>query len=255
MRNIKLTLQYDGTAYSGWQVQKTGSTIQGLLEDAVSGVTGEKSRVTGAGRTDAGVHAFAQTAAFPTRSHLEPDVFLRALNANLPNDIRIVDADECPPDFHPRYSAKNKTYSYIISRAKAYSLFLRRYSWHMPYQLNSEKMMEAAGHLTGEHDFSSFRASGCSSKNPVREIMKIDISGADAVDFMTFRLDIPVIKISIQANAFLRHMVRNIVGTLVEAGQEKFQPDEIKAILKARDRTAAGITAPACGLFLEKIMY
>jgi tRNA pseudouridine38-40 synthase len=254
MRYIKLTLQYDGTDYSGWQVQKKETTIQGLLEDAVFNITGERLRITGAARTDAGVHAFKQVAAFQTQSTLEPDVFLRAINANIPHDIRIIDAGECTADFHPRYSAKNKTYSYIISRTGAY-FFLRRYSWQMPYQLNCSAMREASNYLIGKHDFSSFRASGCSSKNPVREIREIAVSEFSSIDFMTFKFNAPVMKISIEANAFLRHMARNIAGTLVKIGRGKIPPLRMKDILEARDRRAAGETAPACGLFLQKIEY
>lgn len=255
MRHIKLSLQYDGTNYSGWQVQVKDATIQGLLENALFTVTGEKNRITGAARTDAGVHAIQQTAAFMTESKLEPDVFRRAMNANLPHDIRIVNAEECPADFHPRYSAKSKTYSYLISRAGAYAVFLNRYSWQMNYQLNCEAMNRAAEYLTGRHDFSSFRASGCGSKNPVREISEITISSPASIDFMTFSFNTPLIKISISANAFLRHMVRNIVGTLAETGNGKIPPEKIKEILDARDRRAAGKTAPPQGLFLEKIVY
>ena len=255
MKQIKLTLQYDGTDYSGWQVQVKEATIQGRLENALFSVTGERTRVTGASRTDAGVHAFEQVAAFMTQSNLEPEVFLRALNANLPQDIRIINAEECPPDFHPRYSAKNKTYSYIISQTGAYSVFLKKYSLQIQSQLDCNAMKEAAAYLTGRHDFSSFRASGCSAKNPVREISEIRISEFEKTGFMGFTFNAPVIKISIQANAFLRHMARNIAGTLVDTGRGKIPPEKIKEILKAKDRCAAGKTAPACGLFLEKIVY
>lgn len=255
MRNIKLTLQYDGTGYSGWQVQQNAVTIQGLLEDALFTVTGEKTRVTGAARTDAGVHALEQVAAFSTVFHPGPDVFLRALNANLPHDIRIIHAEECPPDFHPRYSAKEKTYSYIISQSGPYSIFLKRYTWNMPYALNCDAMREASRHLVGTHDFASFRASGCSSNHPVRTMHSIVISELSSAEFIGFQINVPVIRISICANAFLRHMARNIVGTLVETGRGKFSPIKIKDILESRDRRLAGKTAPACGLFLERIEY
>jgi tRNA pseudouridine38-40 synthase len=255
MKHIKIILQYDGTNYSGWQVQKKDTTIQGLLEDAIFSVTSQRVRVTGAGRTDAGVHALEQAAVFGTDSGLEPDVLLRALNANLPEDIRIIHSEECPEDFHPRYDAKNKIYSYLISRTGPCSVFLKRYSWQMPYQLNSDAMRTASGYLIGKQDFSSFRASGCSSKHPVREIMDISISETDTIEFIALKFDAPVIKISIQANAFLRHMARNIVGTLVNAGAGKYTPEKMNETLEAKDRRAAGKTAPACGLFLEKIEY
>ncbi len=255
MKHIKLTLQYDGTDYSGWQVQKKERTIQQIIEDAIYTVTGERLRITGAGRTDAGVHALMQVAAFKTQSDLEPQVFLRAINANIPHDIRVINAEECSENFHPRYSAKNKTYFYRISHKGAYAVFLRRYSWQIPYQLNCDSMREAAGCLIGTHDFSCFRASGCSSKNPVRTIFKIEIVEDSFVDFMNFKFNVPLIKISIQADAFLRHMVRNIVGTLVEIGRGKQPVSYTKEVLGLKDRRFSGPTAPAQGLFLEEIIY
>lgn len=255
MKQIKLTLQYDGTLYSGWQIQKNASTVQGFLENALLNITGESLKVTGASRTDAGVHALEQVASFKTDSPLKPEVFLRAINAHLPDDIRVTEAEECGADFHPRYSAQNKTYSYLISRKGAYSVFLKRYSWQMPYQLNCDAMRAAARHISGRHDFSSFRASGCSAKNTIREVMRIEISAEDSINFMGLAFNTPVVKISIEANAFLRHMARNIVGTLVAIGKGAFPPERMKEILEAKDRRIAGKTAPACGLFLEKIIY
>ncbi len=257
MRNIRLTLQYDGADYSGWQIQDKEKTIQGVVEEAVFSVTGERMRVTGASRTDAGVHAIEQAASFKTHSILKTDVLSRALNANIPRDIRVIDVSECSADFHPRYSAKSKIYSYLISYAVPYSVFLKRYSWQIPYALSGSvrAMRGAAEYITGEHDFSSFRASGCSSKSAVRRIFNIEISECLSIDFMTFKLNVPIIKISIQANAFLRHMVRNIVGTLMEVGRGKISPSRLEEILGLRDRRYAGPTAPACGLFLEKIDY
>jgi len=255
MKYIKITIQYDGTEYSGWQIQARDKTIQGLLEKAVLTVTGEQSRVNGAGRTDAGVHALEQVAAFSTDSSLDTPTLLRALNANLPNDIRIVNAEEAPEDFNPRYSANNKTYSYLITTSNAYSVFLAKYSWHMHYSLNIDAMLHAAQYLLGKQDFSSFRASGCSSKHPVREITDITISKLDSIDFMTFQFRAPLIRIRITGNAFLRHMVRNIAGTLVQIGRDKTPPEQMRNILDAKDRQAAGPTAPASGLFLENIEY
>lgn len=255
MRKIRLTIQYDGTGYSGWQIQENEPTIQGEMEKALFTVTGEQIRIMGASRTDAGVHALEQVAGFETASTLENDVITRALNANLPHDIRVINACECPDDFHPRYSARHKIYSYLISHTSAYSVFLRRYSWNLPYTLKYDDMKEAAGFLLGTHDYSSFRASGCSSKNPVRSIESIDITVLSSVDFISFHFDGPAIKISIRARSFLRHMVRNIIGTLVETGRGKISPLKIKEILTSKDRCLAGQTAPACGLFLEKIDY
>jgi len=255
MRNIRLTIQYDGTDYSGWQVQQNGTTIQGLLEHAVKTVTTENIRIIGAGRTDAGVHAFDQVAIFNTSSMLETDVLRNALNAHLPRDIRIINIKEVHDDFHPRYNAINKTYSYLISSTGPYSIFLSRYSWQMSWQLDCSSMKKAAGHIIGKHDLSSFQASGCSAKHPVREIIKIEIDEFKSLGFMGFNLDAPLIKISIKANAFLRHMARNIVGTLVEVGKGRLQPDDMIEIREFKNRDKAGPTSPACGLFLEKISY
>jgi tRNA pseudouridine38-40 synthase len=257
MRHIKLTIQYDGTDYSGWQIQDKDSTVQGAVEKAATVIAGERIRVTGASRTDAGVHAVEQVSSFKTRSTLETNVFKRALNGNLPEDIRIIEVTECREDFHPRYSARSKVYSYLITHSAYYSVFLKRYSWQVPFDLSKhvEAIREASGYIVGEHNFSSFRASGCASKNAIREIMSIEVSDRPSIDFMSFNLKVPVIKISIRANAFLRYMVRNIVGTLMEVGRGKISPPDMEAILRSRDRGSAGKTAPAKGLFLEKIYY
>lgn len=257
MKHIKLTLQFDGSGYSGWQVQENDRTIQGVLENALSTITKEESRITGCSRTDASVHALEFVASFKTSSTMKPDEFLRALNSNIPQDIRVIDSEECEEDFHPRYDAKSKLYSYIISTAVPQNVFLNRYAWQMPYResLNVELMKEASKFLIGEHDFTSFRASGCGAKHPVRNVLSIKISEMPSIDFMTFRLEAPVIKISIEANAFLRHMVRNIVGTLVDVGKGKTSPSQVKEILNAKDRSAAGKTAPGYGLFLERVRY
>jgi tRNA pseudouridine38-40 synthase len=255
MRVIKLVLQYDGTDYAGWQVQRKEKTIQSMLESAIRTVTGEQVRVTGAGRTDAGVHALRQVAAFRTRTYLKPNVLFRALNANLPSDIYLVNTSECAPAFHPRFDAKQKTYSYFISSTGLFSVFLKRHSWQIPYELNISSMRKAAKLLVGKHDFACFRASGCSSRSAVRTIKGISIYKADSFGFMSFQFRVPLIKISIRADAFLRHMARNIVGTLVEIGRGKIPAQEMKRVLESKDRKCAGPTAPALGLFLEKIVY
>ena len=255
MKRIRLVLQYDGTAYAGWQIQENAVTIQELVEKAIASVTKTETKVICAGRTDSGVHAFEQTAVFDTASQVTADNFKQALNANLPPDIRVTNSEDCPGDFHPRYRAKQKTYSYIISTDRANSVFLRRYSWEMNHKLNLDAMREAAQYLIGKHDFTSFRASGCGASHAVRELHNITISGPAPVEFITFSLNTPVIKISIEGSAFLRHMVRIIVGTLVKIGREKYPPEKIKEILDSKDRRNAGQTAPACGLFLEKINY
>jgi tRNA pseudouridine38-40 synthase len=257
MRQIRLSLQYDGTDYAGWQSQSDRETVQSLLEKAVRMVTGDSSRVTGSSRTDAGVHALGQVATFSTDSALDTDVMRRALNANLPLDIRIMDVSTCPDGFHPRYSAISKSYVYFITDTRFQSVFLRRYAWHIPHDLSSrlEMMKEAAGFLKGEHDFSSFRGAGCGSKSPVRRVIDIGVSRLTSICFMTFSMNVPVIQIRIRGNAFLRHMVRNIVGTLVEFGVGRRMPKEMQDLIELKDRNRAGRTAPAHGLFLEKVYY
>lgn len=255
MRYIKLLLEYDGTNYHGWQSQKSGGTIQDIIKEKIQSVTGEEVKLTGASRTDAGVHALGQVAIFGTESRLEPDVIMRALNANLPADIRIMEAEETDGDFHPRYDASKKSYFYIISEDRRHSAFMQRYIWYVHSTLVTELMTEAAALLIGEHDFSSFRGAGCSAKHPVRTVHSLDISRLGGISFMTFQVRGEFIKIRIEANAFLRHMVRNIVGTLVEVGRGKISLEAFAQVLESRDRAIAGPTAPAKGLFLEKITY
>lgn len=255
MRKIKLLLEYDGTAYQGWQVQENGLTIQGIIEDRIFKITGEQSRVIGASRTDAGVHALGQVAAFRTESRFDPETIKKALNALLPQDIRVLDASEVDDSFNPRDSAVKKSYFYIIANQRESSAFLYRYAWLVQQQLNLKSMIDAAQILIGEHDFSSFRGTGSSTKNPVREVFSLSIERFEKLDFMTASLDGKFIKLRIEANGFLRHMVRNIVGTLVEIGRGRFTADRIKEILESHDRKLAGPTAPAIGLSLEKIMY
>jgi tRNA pseudouridine38-40 synthase len=255
MRYIRLLMEYDGTGYHGWQSQKSGGTIQDIISEKIRSITGEEVRLTGASRTDAGVHALGQVAVFGTDSRLEPDVVMRALNSKLPADIRIMDAGEIDSNFHPRYGATRKSYFYIFSEDRRHSAFLHRYVWYVHSALNTELMAKAASLVVGEHDFSSFRGSGCGAKHPVRTVYEAEISILDEMIFMTASLTGNFIKFRIEGNAFLRHMVRNIAGTLVEVGKGKMSIEAFQGVLKARDRTLAGPTAPAQGLFLERILY
>ena len=255
MRYIRLLIEYDGTNYDGWQTQISGGTIQDILVEKIHGTTGEHVRLTGASRTDAGVHALGQVAVFGTESGLPADVIMRALNAKLPRDIRILGSEETDENFHPRYGAGKKSYFYIISAGKRQSAFIFRYAWHIKTGIDVDAMRKAAHTIIGEHDFSSFRGSGCGAKHPVRTVHSIDISEHDEISFMTSAIRGDFIKIRIEANAFLRHMVRNIVGTLVDVGKSRIPSEIFGNILMARDRTQAGPTAPAHGLFLEKIIY
>lgn len=255
MRKIRLLIEYDGTAYQGWQIQKEGITIQGIIEGKILKITGEQSRVIGAGRTDAGVHALGQVAAFRTESRLDPQTIKRALNAMIPQDIKVLEASETDGSFNPRNDAVKKSYFYIIANQRESSAFLYRYAWLVKQPLDLESMREAARVLIGRHDFSSFMGTGSSIKDPEREIFSLDIERLKMIDFMTAGIKGEFIKIRIEANGFLRHMVRNIAGTLVEIGRGRVSADRIKEILESRDRRLAGPTAPANGLFLERIVY
>jgi tRNA pseudouridine38-40 synthase len=255
MRRICLTLQYDGTAYSGWQIQASGVTIQGLLQDSLYRLTGERVNVTGAGRTDAGVHAVEQVAAFDSGSKLHPEVIKRALNAMLPQDIRVKGAREIERDFHPRYDARAKRYVYHIANMEDVPVFVGRYVWVVRFPLDTGAMEAASASLVGTHDFTSFRGSGCGAKSPVRKILCLEVERLPYAVFLFMRFHGEFIRVSVEADAFLRHMVRNIVGTLVDVGRGKIGPENVKGILEARERKAAGPTAPPNGLFLEKVIY
>ncbi len=255
MRHIKLLLEYDGSNYQGWQSQKSGNTIQDILYESIVSITGNQIRLAGASRTDAGVHALGQVAVFNTNSGLTIDVLKRALNAKLPEDIRVLCIEETDELFNPRFDAVKKKYIYLMSINRNESAFLHKYQWQMKASLDLDAMREAGSLLTGEHDFSSLRGSGCSAKTTVRHIHSLEITSLHTMEFMTVSIKGDWIKISIEANAFLRHMVRNIVGTLVEVGKGRIGVKDVSAILNARDRTKAGPTAPAAGLFLERIYY
>lgn len=259
MRNIILDIQYDGTNYNGWQVQSCNNsniiTIQGVLMGAIYKLTGRHCEVTAAGRTDAGVHALSQIASFKTSSGLKTEIIQKALNANLPYDIRILEVIDKDMAFNPRFDAKSKVYCYLISNLAVVSPFMARYSWNIPYKLDIEAMISAVRFLIGKHDFSSFRGSGCGAKNTQKNILSISIEALDKIDFMTFSLKGNFIKISVEADSFLRHMVRNLVGTILEVGRKRWKPEDMEKILSSKDRRLAGQTAPARGLFLEKIDY
>lgn len=256
LRRIKLTLRYDGTAYNGWQTQPKGITIQGLLQEAVFRLTGERVLVAGSGRTDAGVHALGQVAAFSSGSSLQAAVIKRGLNALLPVDIRVTSIEEADLVFHPRYDAKLKKYFYLISNAYTPSVFMRHYFWHVKVCLNVKDMQSAADCIVGTHDFSSFRGAGCGAKELIKTIHGLAVETVDeAAFFLPAGFAGELIKITITADGFLRHMVRNIVGTLVEVGIGRMAPEMAGKILRAKDRRLAGPTAPAKGLFLEKVIY
>jgi tRNA pseudouridine38-40 synthase len=244
MQNLKLTLEYDGTDYHGWQVQPGLPTIQGTLEETIKRVSGEEVRVTGAGRTDAGVHAVGQVANFSTGKGLQANSWQRALNALLPPDIVVRRVEETSEDFDARRSAKSKTYRYSILNRPSPSALDRRYLLHVPNPLDLAAMAEAAAHLLGEHDFSAFRAADGDAVTSARRVYEARL--ATEGERMHF---------FITADAFLMHMVRIIVGTLLDVGAGKITPAGFREILKSRDRGRAGKTAPPHGLCLVNVQY
>ncbi|MBZ5571201.1 MAG: tRNA pseudouridine(38-40) synthase TruA [Acidobacteriia bacterium] len=249
MRNLKLVLAYDGSEFFGWQVQPESATVQGTLASAIGRVTGEKVLPQGSGRTDAGVHALAQVATFVIESSIPAGNLMKALNDLLPGSIRVLEASEALPEFHARKSAKAKTYRYRILRTPVCSPFLARYVWHYPYPLDESAMREAAGMLIGEHDFTSFAAvdpeRGCEG----------GVSNVRRVFESTWERSGDEFVYTVRGNGFLHHMVRNLVGTLLLVGKGTLKPEDIRRILEARNRSAAGATAPANGLYLVSVEY
>ena len=246
-RTLKFTLQYDGTDYVGWQRQPNGASIQGVLEDALAPIEGARVTVHGAGRTDAGVHALGQVASATVVNTLDERTLARALNAVLPLDVRVLSIEEDEPDFHARFRAVAKTYEYRIVNAPIASAFLRRYVWHIQQPLDLEAIRTAAGPLVGSHDFAGFQGAGTFAASTVRTILALDVE--DGAGF-----DLPFV-IRVTGDGFLRHMVRNIVGTLVEVGAGRWDPWRLLAVLESRDRSEAGRTAPPQGLFLTHVGY
>jgi tRNA pseudouridine38-40 synthase len=244
LRKIQLTIQYDGSAYHGWAAQPTTATIQGTLLDAIEKLTGCRVDILGSSRTDAGVHAMGQVAAFTIDSPVPTENFTRALNNMLPDDIAIIEAIEVPDSFDPISDTKSKIYRYTIDTGSMRSPMNIRYCWHRPGVLNIEAMQTAADKLLGTHDFKSFASAADTRQSSVRTILKCEVLGRE--DWVTF---------DVQATGFLYNMVRNIVGTLVEVGRGRWTAADIERILAAQNRTEAGPIAPASGLCLMKIFY
>lgn len=250
MRNVKLIVEYDGTNYSGWQTQKNHRSIQETIERVLQRILQEDIRLIASGRTDSGVHAFNQVVNFKTRSKLTLPDIQKALNGLLPKDICVKEIVQAKEDFHSRYSVKSKIYRYFILSGKTRSVFLNKFSWHIPYKLNIKLMQKESKHLLGRHDFRSFCASGSDAKDTIRKIKNISIKD---VYNKLLNADCKLITVEIEANGFLYNMVRNIVGTLVEMGRQ--DSGCIKEILLSKDRRLAGSTAPARGLFLVEVKY
>lgn len=244
-RNLRLVLEYDGTEFCGWQRQDNGPSVQAALEEAIVKLTGTVSTVRGAGRTDAGVHALGQVVTFTTPSGLPLHTVLRGLNAHLPPAIAVREASEAAADFDARHSASGKLYRYQIWNAVPRSPLRMRTHWHMRHPLDPARMREAAALLIGRHDFRAFRAADCERKTTVRLVRRVDVLTPEP----------QVILIEVEATAFLKNMVRIIVGTLVDVGRGKLSPADVAARLADGDRTKAGPTAPAHGLLLCRVDY
>lgn len=263
-RNIKLIIEYDGTAYAGWQEQANALSIQQVIEQVLETLTHKKTRLNASGRTDAGVHALNQVANFRTESRMPPQAFVKGCNTLLPPDIVVKSAEEVPLEFNARRNAKGKRYRYLIYNSPVRSAHLRNYSWHIRKELDLGAMREAARHLLGEHDFNAFRSATCDAPHAVREVRSLDItlSTADILPFSQELSHLPtstgsprLVVVEAHATAFLKQMVRNIVGTLEEVGRGRMAPEQVKATLEGRDRRAAGPTAPPQGLFLVSVDY
>ena len=241
---IKLTVEYDGTSYAGWQHQKNGLSIQEVLEDAFEKASGEKARIHGAGRTDAGVHAEAQVAHLDTQCTIPPNKISYAMNMLLPRDIRVKKSALVDDDFHARFSAKGKSYRYTYYNAPHPSALLRDTTTHIRGRIDIRAMKIAAGYIRGTHDFACFCASGSEVKDTVRTVCRLAVSSHE-----------PLICIDVTGTGFLYNMVRIIAGTLIDVGRGKVSPEHVRAIIAGRDRTKAGATAPARGLVLLKVHY
>jgi tRNA pseudouridine38-40 synthase len=246
VRTLKLTLQYDGTDFVGWQRQQSGPSIQGVVEDALAAIEGQAVTLHGAGRTDAGVHAIGQIASVRLSSALDDGTLARALNANLPPSVRIVAAETMAADFHARFSATAKTYEYRIWNGPAVPPFLRLYTWQVPQPLDLTQLTRGAAAIAGTHDFAAFQGAGSVVHSTVRTVTAA--SWHQAVP------DAPLV-FEITGEGFLRHMVRSLVGTLVEVGLGRRPVDDVAALLARPDRSRAGRTAPPRGLFLAKVTY
>lgn len=257
MRNLKLILSYDGADFAGWQVQPGRTTVQGALASAIGRLSGENVLPQGSGRTDAGVHALAQVSTFATESTIPVENWARALNDNLPASIRVLEVTEAAPDFHARKSARGKTYRYRMYRGAVCPPFLARYVWHYPYPLDESLMTAAAGVVVGEHDFTSFAAVDA------QRVERMALTGNDEravsnvrrISSSSWTREGEELIYTVRGSGFLHHMVRNLVGTFLLVGKGTVSLEELRRILAARERSTAGPTAPASGLYLVEVEY
>ncbi|MGO8793769.1 MAG: tRNA pseudouridine(38-40) synthase TruA [Candidatus Sulfotelmatobacter sp.] len=250
MRNLKLTLSYDGSDFAGWQVQPEMPTVQGTLASAIGRITGEKVLPQGSGRTDAGVHALAQVATFATESPVPTANFMKALNDILPASVRVLEVLEVAADFHARKSAKAKTYRYRIYREAICPPFLARYVWHYPFPLDEQAIAQAAAGVEGEHDFTSFAA-----VDPERGREGDPACNVRRIFSSNWQREADEFVYAVKGSGFLHHMVRNLVGTFILVGKGTLHAKDITRILEARNRSTAGATAPASGLYLVNVEY
>jgi tRNA pseudouridine38-40 synthase len=256
-RTLKITLAYEGTHYVGWQRQANGTSVQGVVEAALCQIVGAKVSVMGAGRTDAGVHAVGQVASAIVHHGIEAWQLRRALNGMLPRDVRVVGVEDAPHDFHARFSTSRKTYAYRIALGPVVNPLERAFVWHHPGPLNPTTMATALALLVGEHDFSAFQGAGAEVTSTTRCLFDARLDVLTHADLRSLPRvdDADHLVIRLTADGFLRHMVRTVVGTLVEVGRGRRPADEIKEVLASRDRQRAGQTAPAAGLVLERVEY
>ena len=263
MRNLKLTLAYDGHDFAGWQVQPDRLSVQGTLVSAFEHLTGEKTLPQGSGRTDAGVHALAQIATVTTNSPIPVDNLIRALNDILPRSIRVLAAEEMPPEFHARRSAIAKTYRYHIYRGAICSPFQARYVYHHPYPLSESRMIQAAALVEGEHDFTSFAAVDpekrketlAADQERLAANADLEPNNVRTIFLSQWHRHADELIYTVRGNGFLHHMVRNLVGTFLMVGKGSLSVADVERILELRDRSAAAATAPASGLFLVSVEY
>ncbi len=274
-RNLKLTLAYDGTDFNGWQIQPGQPTVQGTLAECIRRITGEDVLPQGSGRTDAGVHALGQVASFAIESPIPERGLMTALNDTLPPSIRVSAVEEVEASFHARHSAKAKTYQYRIFRGDVCPPFLARYTFHYPYPMNEEAMMRATENIVGKHDFTSFAASDPDRSARIAQTPTPPQEGGmghpQAADGLSEHRDCALqcanhpfcavgayadeLSFTVRGDGFLHHMVRNLVGTLLQVGKGSLRVNDIARILECRDRSAAGPTAAACGLYLVSVEY
>ena len=245
MKNVKIIIEYDGTDYHGWQCQANLPTVQKTIEDAIRKITGENVKITGSGRTDAGVHAIGQVASFSIETQMDTETLRKALNSTLPRDISIIKAQEVPSGFHAQFSSRSKVYEYRIFNRPHPPALRRNRVWHVPEKLDTGKMKEAAAYLKGTHDFSVFATADITVKTTVRTVKRIHVKKTRE----------GIVLIEIEADGFLKRMVRMITGTLVQTGRGKLTPQGFGQILAEGQKTKDVFTAPPQGLFLKEVIY